>query len=92
MNWRPGNDSLCRYCFYTLRVSSQLSPLDPALSGLVIALPIVLVLFPVVFVVCLFVQINAFRLYLTAWQILSSMKDTLVEVESGEMAFKFRIV
>jgi hypothetical protein len=58
----------------------------------VLLLPLVLVLFPVVLLVCIFVRVNAVRLYLTAWQILKSMKDMLVEVENDEMAFQVRIL
>jgi hypothetical protein len=55
-------------------------------------LPIVLILFPVVCLVCLFVRVNAVRLYLIAWQILRSLRDTLIEVENDEMAFQVRII
>ena len=44
------------------------------------------------FLVCLFLRVNAVRLYLTAWQILRSIKDTLVEVENDEMAFRVLII
>ena len=55
-------------------------------------LPLVLVLFPVVFLVGLFVQVSAVRLYVTVWQILRSMRDTLVEVDNDELAFRLSIL
>jgi hypothetical protein len=45
-------------------------------------LPLVLVLFPFVALACIFVRVNALRLYLAAWGILSSLRDTSVEVHS----------
>jgi hypothetical protein len=55
-------------------------------------LPLVLVVFPVVLVVGLWMRVNAFNLYWTAWRILASMRDTLVEVKSGKAEFRFRMV
>ena len=52
----------------------------------------VLVLFPVVFLLGLLVQVSAFRLYGTVWRILSSLRDTLVEVENEDVMFRLRIV
>lgn len=54
-------------------------------------LPLVLVVFPVVFVLGVMVRVSAFRLYGTAWRILSSLGNTLVEVESEGALFRLRI-
>jgi len=56
-----------------------------------VLLPLVLVMFPVLLVVGLWARVNAFRIYRTAWQILGSMRDMLVEVNSGEVEFRLRV-
>lgn len=45
-------------------------------------LPLVLVLFPFVALACIFVNVNALRLYVAGWGILSALRHTLVEVHS----------
>ncbi len=45
-------------------------------------LPLVLILFPFVALACIFVRINALRLYATAWSVLTSLRHTFVEVHS----------
>lgn len=45
-------------------------------------LPLVLILFPFVTLACIFVCINALRLYATAWSVLTSLRHTFVEVHS----------
>ena len=50
-----------------------------------VLLPLLLVLFPVVALVCLFVHLNAVRLYATTWGIVSSLRKTLVEVDTPEV-------
>lgn len=54
-------------------------------------LPLVLVLFPVVALVGLFVHMNALRLYGTAWGIVSSLRKTLVEVDTPEVRVWVRV-
>ncbi len=54
-------------------------------------LPVVLVLFPLVCVMCLFVRVNAVRLYATAWSILAALRHTLIEVEDSEHAIRIHI-
>lgn len=48
----------------------------------ILLLPLVLILFPVVALACIFVRVNALRLYSTAWSILTSLRHTFVEVHS----------
>jgi hypothetical protein len=55
-------------------------------------LPLVLVLFPLAFVVGLWARINAFRLYGVVWRILSSLRNTLVEVTNDGVAFRLRVL
>lgn len=50
-----------------------------------VLLPLVLVLFPVVMLMCVLVHVNAVRLYRTAWGIVSSLRKTLVEVDTPEV-------
>jgi len=54
-------------------------------------LPVALVLFPVVYLACLFVRVNAVQLYMTAWRILASLRHTLIEVEDAEHAVRIHI-
>jgi hypothetical protein len=56
-----------------------------------VLLPLVLVLFPVVALVCVFVHLNALRLYRTAWGIVSSLRKTLVEVDTPEVRVWVRV-
>jgi hypothetical protein len=56
-----------------------------------VLLPVVLVLFPVVALGCLFVHLNAVRLYGTAWGIVSSLRKTLVEVDTPEVRVCVRL-
>ncbi len=56
-----------------------------------VLLPLVLILFPVVAVVCMFVHLNAVRLYGTAWGIVSSLRKTLVEVDTPEVRVWVRV-
>lgn len=51
--------------------------------------PLLLVLFPLIALGCLFVRVDAVELYGTAWRILSSLRRTLVEVKTGE--FRVRV-
>lgn len=57
-----------------------------------VLLPLMLVLFPLVAVACVFLRLNAFRLYGTAWQILRSLRRTLVEVESPDVSVRVHMV
>lgn len=50
-----------------------------------VLLPLLLVLFPVVALAGLFVRLNAVRLYAAAWGIVSSLRKTLVEVNTPEV-------
>ncbi len=50
-----------------------------------VLLPLVLILFPVVALVGVLVHLNAVRLYGTAWGIVSSLRKTLVEVDTPEV-------
>lgn len=54
----------------------------PLFLAWLLLLPLVLILFPVVALACLFVRINAVRLYAAAWGILSGLRKTRVEVRS----------
>jgi hypothetical protein len=55
-------------------------------------LPVALVLFPMMFLLGLLVRVSAFRLYGTVWGTLSSLRNTLVEVENEDVLFRVRIV
>lgn len=56
-----------------------------------VLLPLVLILFPVVALGCLFVRLNAMRLYGTAWGILNSLRKTLVEVDTPDVRVFVRV-
>lgn len=56
-----------------------------------ILLPLLLILFPVAALACLFVRLNAVRLYGTAWGIVSSLRKTLVEVDTPEVRVRVRV-
>jgi hypothetical protein len=43
-----------------------------------------LVLFPLIAVVCVFLGVDALELYRTAWRIVTSLRATSVEVKTGE--------
>jgi hypothetical protein len=49
-----------------------------------ILLPVMLVLFPLIALGCVFIGVNAVELYRTAWRIVSSLRRTWVEVKTGE--------
>jgi len=55
----------------------------PLFVAWLLLLPIVLVLFPVVAIACLVLRINVFRLYSTAWAVLTSLRKTRVEVRAA---------
>ncbi|HTV81936.1 MAG TPA: hypothetical protein VME18_04750 [Acidobacteriaceae bacterium] len=55
----------------------------PLFLAWLLLLPLVLILFPVVALACLFVRVNALRLYAAAWSILSSLPKTRVEVRAA---------
>lgn len=57
----------------------------------ILLLPLLLVLLPVVALLCLFVRVNALRLYAAAWGILSSLRHTLVEVNSDGTEVRVRL-
>lgn len=48
-------------------------------------LPVLLILFPVVALGCLFVRLDAVRLYGAAWRIVSSLRKTVVDVDAPEV-------
>jgi hypothetical protein len=52
-----------------------------------VLLPLGAVLFPLMFVVGLGVRVNALRLYGVGWQILSSLRKMVIEVEDAEATF-----
>jgi hypothetical protein len=54
----------------------------PLFVAWLLLLPLVLILFPVVALVCLFVRVNALRLYGAAWSVLAALRQTRVEVRS----------
>ena len=56
-----------------------------------VLLPLLLILFPVVALACVFVRLNAVRLYTTAWGIVSSLRKTLVEVDRPEVRVFVRV-
>lgn len=56
-----------------------------------ILLPLLLVLFPVVALACVFVRLNAARLYGTAWGIVSSLRKTVVDVDAPEVRVRVRL-
>lgn len=47
-----------------------------------VLLPLLLILFPVVALACVLVHLNAVRLYGTGWRMVSSLRKTLVEVNT----------
>ncbi len=49
-----------------------------------ILLPVMLVLFPLIALGCVFIGVNAVELYRTAWRIVSSLRRTWVEVKTGD--------
>ncbi len=53
--------------------------------------PMVLVLFPFVALASVFLGINGLELYATAWQMLSSLRRTLVEVESPDVLVRVKV-
>ena len=53
--------------------------------------PVVVVLFPLVALVSVFLGISGVELYATAWQMLSSLRRTLVEVESPEVLVRVKV-
>lgn len=55
-------------------------------------LPLLLILFPVVALVGLFVHLNAVRLYGSAWGIVTSLRRTLVEVDTPEVQVRVSVV
>ena len=54
----------------------------PLFLAWLLLLPLLLVLFPVVALACLFVRINALRLYAVAWGILAGLRNSRVEVRT----------
>jgi uncharacterized membrane protein len=56
-----------------------------------VLLPLLLVLFPVVALGCLFVHLDAVRLYGTVWGIVSSLRKTLVEVDTPQVRVRVRV-
>jgi hypothetical protein len=54
----------------------------PLFLAWLLLLPLVLVLFPVVALACVFVRVNVVRLYGAAWGVLASLRKTRVEVRS----------
>jgi hypothetical protein len=54
----------------------------PLFVAWLVLLPLVLVLFPVVALACVFIRINAFRLYAAAWGVLTGLRKTRVEVRA----------
>lgn len=58
----------------------------------ILLLPLLAVLFPLVFVIGLCIRIHAGKLYLAAWQILTSLRKTLIEIENPGICLKIRIV
>jgi uncharacterized membrane protein len=54
-------------------------------------LPLMVVLFPVMALAGVFVHLSAVRLYRATWQIMSSMRRTLVEVDSPELRVRVHI-
>lgn len=58
----------------------------------ILLLPLLLVAFPLVFLVGLFVRVRVTKLYVAAWQFLTSLSNTLVEVENPGLSLKIRIV
>jgi hypothetical protein len=60
----------------------RLSLWIPLFLAWLLLLPLLVVLFPVVALACLFVRMNAIRLYAAAWGILTGLRKTRVEVRS----------
>ncbi|HTX41557.1 MAG TPA: hypothetical protein VMD25_06995 [Acidobacteriaceae bacterium] len=54
----------------------------PLFLAWLLLLPLVLILFPVVALACLFIRVNVLRLYSTAWGILAALGQTRVEVRT----------
>ena len=57
-----------------------------------LVLPVGLVLFPVVLLVCFCVRVSVIGLYVTGWRVLNSMRNLLVDVESQDVSIRLRIV
>ena len=56
-----------------------------------VLLPLLLVLFPVVALMGLFIHLNAVRLYGSAWDVVRSLRKTLVEVDTPEFRVRVRV-
>lgn len=54
----------------------------PLFVAWLLLLPVVLILFPFVALACVFLGVNAFRLYSTAWSVLAALRKTRVDVRS----------
>jgi hypothetical protein len=50
----------------------------------ILLLPVALLLLPVLFIVCLAVRISFFQLLAGLWRLLSSLRDTHVEIKDGQ--------
>jgi hypothetical protein len=57
----------------------------------ILLMPLLLVLLPIVALVCQLVRVEAHCFYAAAWDILSSLRHTLVEVNSPEMEVRIRL-
>ena len=58
----------------------------------ILLLPVALLALPVVFVLCLFARLNPFEVIATFWQILSSCRDTHIEIDNREALVLIRIL
>jgi hypothetical protein len=56
-----------------------------------VLLPLMVVLFPVVALACVFVHLNAVRLYGAGWRLVTSLRRTLVEVDTPEVRVWVRV-
>lgn len=55
-------------------------------------LPLVLVLLPFFVIACLAVRMNPWRIFITAWQVITGLAGALVEIEHGKVRVVVRIM
>lgn len=63
----------------------------PLFLAWLILLPLLLLLFPILLIPGIVFGVNVLELYATIWRILSSLNNTLVEVDNEEVSLQLRI-
>jgi hypothetical protein len=64
----------------------------PLILVWLLLLPLVVVLSPFIFLVCLFCRVNALRGVAVIWQILSALTDAELEVEHRSVGMSFHVL